>query len=81
MADGEEKENRGKDDVRKTSTRKSSGDTKISAPESDSSVISAAITDSTTSSDTCSRPNKSWSLKVASANTGVTGIDDIINIL
>lgn len=52
MADGEERENRGKDDGRKTSTRKSSGDTKISAPESESSVVGAAIINSTTSSET-----------------------------
>lgn len=50
MADGEERKNRGKDDGRKTSTRKSSGDTKISVPESESSVIGAAITNYTTSS-------------------------------
>lgn len=67
-----------KDDGRKTTTRKSSGSTKKSAPESDSSVIGAAITNSTTSSETCSRPNESSSSKVV---TGVTGIDDIMNIL
>lgn len=75
-----ERENRGKDDGRKTSTRESSRDTKISAPESESSVIGAAITNFTTSSETCNRPNENSSSNVATANTIVTGIDDIINI-
>lgn len=75
-----ERENRGKDDGRKTSTRESSGDTKISAPESESSVIGAAITNFTTSSETCNRPNENSSSKVATANTILTGIDVIINI-
>lgn len=53
----------GKDDSRKTTIRKSCGSTKKSAPDSESSVIGAALTNSTTSSDTyaCSRPNESSS--------------------
>lgn len=60
-----------KDDDRKTINRKSSWSTKKSAPESESSVIGAVITNSFSSSNTCSRPNKSSS----------SCIDDIMNIL
>lgn len=67
-----------KDDDRKTINRKSIWSTKKSAPESESSVIGAVITNSFSSSDTCSRPNESSSSKVV---TGVTCIDDIMNIL
>lgn len=68
-----------KDDDRKTLNRKSSWSTKKSAPESESSVIGAVITNSFFfSSNTCSRPNESSSSKVV---TGVTCIDDIMNIL
>lgn len=44
------------------------------------SVIGAAITNSTVSMDTSSRFNESSSSKVVPINTGVTGIDDIMNI-
>lgn len=64
-----------KDDDRKTINRKSSWSTKKSAPESESSVIGAVITNSFSSSNTCSRLNKSSSSKF------VTCIDDIMNIL
>lgn len=67
-----------KDDDRKTINRKSSWSTNKSAPESESSVIGAVITNSFSSSNTCSRPNESSSSKVV---TGVTCIDDITNIL
>lgn len=71
-----------KDDSRKTTIRKSSGSTKNQL-QTQNSVIGAELTNFTTSSDTyaCSRPNESSSSKVVPTNTGVTGIDDIMNIL